>query len=279
MQALLTAHVKGHRRGERTANTSPLSGKVYDAHGSPLIASHACKGSRRYRYYISSPQSCGRTLRIPATELEASVSACLARALANPLELVTNRWADASPAQFAALSHRAAEPAPTIRQAAQLRTLVSEVRVYDDHLVVECDSVALATALNVRLPEAAPSMLTLRSQVSVRRSGMSVRLVHSSGAPATSAPSTPLIRLIIKGRRWWSELRSGNIDITRLAEREGVTASYMTRVVRLAFLSPAVVKAIVAGSAKAQVDAAMLMETGTIVPSWAEQARRLLPAP
>ena len=44
VQTTLTEHVQGHRRGERTASTSPLSGKVFDAAGAPLIASQACKG-------------------------------------------------------------------------------------------------------------------------------------------------------------------------------------------------------------------------------------------
>jgi len=55
VQAMLADHLQGERRAARAASPSPLAGKVVDASGAPLIASHACKGSRRYRYYVSRP--------------------------------------------------------------------------------------------------------------------------------------------------------------------------------------------------------------------------------
>jgi hypothetical protein len=72
-------------------------------------------------------------------------------------------------------------------------------------------------------------------------------------------------------------LQEGEIDIKRLAAREGIGASWITRVLRLAFLSPAVVDALLAGGLRAGVDAAALTATGAIDASWAEQRRALLP--
>lgn len=49
-----------------------LAGRVEDANGEPLIASHAAKGVARYRCYVSrSLQTASSTtgLRIPAAEL------------------------------------------------------------------------------------------------------------------------------------------------------------------------------------------------------------------
>jgi hypothetical protein len=65
-------------------------------------------------------------------------------------------------------------------------------------------------------------------------------------APASNASK---VRLLLKARRWWNELRKGEVDIKTLASNEGVQASYVTRVVRLAFLAPAVVDTILAGTA------------------------------
>jgi hypothetical protein len=104
---------------------------------------------------------------------------------------------------------------------------------------------------------------------------VAVRLVHTSGAAAETLPSPSLIKLVIKARRWWAILRAGEIDITRLAAREGVTPSYMTRVVRLAFLSPAIVDAIVSGTAKTEIDGEMLTRIGAIGLDLTEQARVL----
>jgi hypothetical protein len=72
-------------------------------------------------------------------------------------------------------------------------------------------------------------------------------------------------------------LQEGEIDIKRLAAREGIGASWITRVLRLAFLSPAVVDALLAGRLRAGVDAAALTATGTIDASWAAQQRAFLP--
>ena len=253
VQATLSAHVKGTRRGVRTANTSPLSGKVFDAAGAPLIAAHACKGSRRYRYYVGSEQACGRTLRIPAAELEGAVGECLASSLDAPVELCARAGLKLEPAGFGALSNKASELAAILRQRARsgLRELLSAVHVQEDGLEIELDVPALAAALGLKLADGTAASLRLTSQAQLKRSGLALRLVHTSGASLQAVPSAPLIKLLVKARRWWAELRSGEIDVTRLASREGVTSSYVTRVVRLAFLSSQVVDAALAGTIKA----------------------------
>jgi hypothetical protein len=50
-----------------------------------------------------------------------------------------------------------------------------------------------------------------------------------------------------------------------------VTDSYVTRIVRLAFLSPAVIDAIVAGTHLASINGATLTAPGAIPIDWAEQ--------
>ena len=65
--------------------------------------------------------------------------------------------------------------------------------------------------------------------------------------------------------------------MTELAEREGVTASYLHRIVRLSFLSPAVLQALLAGKQRAGVNIALLREGSAIALSWRDQAKMLLP--
>ncbi len=87
-----------------------------------------------------------------------------------------------------------------------------------------------------------------------------------------------MVRLLVKAGGWWAQLRDGEIDITKLAAQEKVSAAYVTRIVRLAFLSPALIEAILAGKVRAGVDAAALTATGAVSPLWEAQARVLLPA-
>ena len=54
-------------------------------------------------------------------------------------------------------------------------------------------------------------------------------------------------RLIVKARNWWQRLQQERGPmVSTIAEQEGVNHSYVTRVLRLAFLSPQIVEAIIA---------------------------------
>ncbi|RYY07365.1 MAG: hypothetical protein EON55_21665 [Alphaproteobacteria bacterium] len=54
--------------------------------------------------------------------------------------------------------------------------------------------------------------------------------------------------------------------------------AYLTRVLRLAFLAPAVTEALLAGKVRPEMNVTMLTLRGTVEPLWAEQVARLLPA-
>ena len=71
-------------------------------------------------------------------------------------------------------------------------------------------------------------------------------------------------------------LNEGEIEPSALAAREGVTASWVIRTVRLAFLSPRVVDAILAGRLRAGVDATQLLRAEAISLDWEEQEKQLI---
>ena len=66
---------------------SPLTGKLFDGHGERLTPSHAVKGNRRYRYYVShsllkgGAREPGQGWRVPALEIERTLAAAAARIL------------------------------------------------------------------------------------------------------------------------------------------------------------------------------------------------------
>jgi hypothetical protein len=67
-------------------------------------------------------------------------------------------------------------------------------------------------------------------------------------------------------------LAQGQFDIAELARREGVTGSYVTRVVRLAFLSPLIVEGILHGRQRLDLTCPALLEPGAISARWTDQA-------
>jgi hypothetical protein len=81
------------------------------------------------------------------------------------------------------------------------------------------------------------------------------------------------VRQLPQKQRIWS-VSTGRA----LARREGFNDSYITRVVRMAFLSPAEVEAVLSGRQHRNLDATLIRSAGTIPASWQEQAERFLPS-
>ena len=282
VQARLAAHVQGSRSGARAASPSLLAGKLVDDAGEPLSAVHATKGNARYRYYVSRAlhhRESDTGLRVPAREIETAVTERVATLFDDPVELIATAWLHVPAADYALAAARAQELAGRLRQRDRnlVAELVRQVRIEQGRIVVTCGTAKIAAAINLQTDGAAPDTVTLASDVRLTRSGRAMRLVHDTGAAIGSTPDGSLTRLVAQAHRYWKELKAGELDISGLATREGLTASYVTRVLRLAFLAPPVVDAILAAKQRAGVDAAALTATGAIAADWTQQQRKWLP--
>jgi hypothetical protein len=63
-----------------------------------------------------------------------------------------------------------------------------------------------------------------------------MRLIDRRGVAPAAKPNAALVGLVARAHLWWHELRESALDISQLAARDKVQASYLTRVLRLAFL-------------------------------------------
>jgi site-specific DNA recombinase len=85
-------NVRGHRSQYLASHQSLLAGKLFDEAGRPLIAVHANKGPKRYRYYVSQhlhhKTSDAQGWRIPAKEIEGLIGLKLQELLRDPIGLV-----------------------------------------------------------------------------------------------------------------------------------------------------------------------------------------------
>jgi len=108
----------------------------------------------------------------------------------------------------------------------------------------------------------------------IRRRGFEMRLVlQGSRAPAPLA-DLALIKAIAKGRKWADDLLSGRAEsVAALARREGVLPNYVRRLTRLAFLSPRIVEAMVAGHQPPELTAKALTERIELPLLWSGQER------
>ncbi|WP_394728891.1 recombinase family protein [Altererythrobacter sp. GH1-8] len=294
VQQQLTENVRGTRTA-REASTAMLAGKLFDQSGEALIPVHTSKpcttggttSRRRYRYYVSksahhyAETSMHDSMRIPAREIEQAVASELVKALADPLALARQLKIDIAPAQYARVTSRLAQSRGELGRLrrSSINPLVDRVTIHPDRLELVISAQALAEMLGLHLDPDAPPSIRHIAKVRLTRSGQSLRLVDGSGIPAGSrGPDPTLLKLVAQAHQWWGILSRGEVDATRLADQEGVSVSWITRVVRLAFLSPQLVEAILAGKAPAALDGKALLATGAIAPSWDEQARGLLGA-
>jgi site-specific DNA recombinase len=80
-QLMLRSHAATHTPRTRKSAPSPLTGKLFDESGQSLTPSHAVKGERRYRYYVSrnlisgTPRSGPSGWRLPVPEIERAAAA------------------------------------------------------------------------------------------------------------------------------------------------------------------------------------------------------------
>ncbi|MEM7701517.1 MAG: recombinase family protein [Pseudomonadota bacterium] len=268
------------------AHPSLLAGKVFDHEGRAFQCLHTNKGTRRYRYYVlpAKDEQAGSRIRIPATELERVVRSKLADILSDPLTLLDKANGDVSPALISTLLDRSTE---VTEQASRLndktfQRLLDQVVIHPSHVDLQLDAAGVGETLGLVEIAGLEDALALSFSVDakVKRTGTVLKLIEQSGQSAiTHKPDLSLIKLIHQAHLWWDELKRGSINIADLARREEVTASWVTRVVRLAFLSPEVVEAVLAGRARADLDAKALLAAGAIPACWDEQRAKFLPKP
>jgi hypothetical protein len=109
----------------------------------------------------------------------------------------------------------------------------------------------------------------------LRRSGKEVALVIGEEGGAQRA-ATPLARLVAKAHLLAASLTSGEVsDLDALARREGVGRTYLIRMLRLAYLAPEIVEAVLAGREPDGLTVNKLMKAVQLPLAWDEQRRVL----
>ncbi|MEO6624493.1 MAG: recombinase family protein [Burkholderiaceae bacterium] len=282
VQEALAANRQGTQRGKSTPTVSVLAGLVFGDDGNPLVATHACKGKQRYRYYVSKALlngSAGQGIRMSAPELEKAVNEEVAKAFDQPVLIADLAGLPIQADTFRLLVPACAEVAQTLRRRTPLllRNLVSKVEVTAACITVEISTASIASCLNAQLRQGAPEHVYLHVRAQLRRSGKVVRLIEADRhSPLNPVPQAHLVRLIALGSRWWREMIQGGITVSELAERHNVDKSYVTRVVRANFLAPKVVEQILAGAHPASLDAKRLLALNNLPLEWQAQERELL---
>lgn len=93
-----------------------------------------------------------------------------------------------------------------------------------------------------------PDAVTLHVPFRIVKRGGRKEMQLPDGAMPSRRTDSTLVKALARAFRWKRMLESGKFaTIAELAEREGIAPSYMTRVLRLTLLAPAIVEAILDG--------------------------------
>lgn len=268
-------NVRGHRSQYMASHQSLLAGKLFDEAGRPLIAVHANKGPKRYRYYVS-PHLHHKTSdapgwRIPAKEVEGLIGLKLQEMLRDPIGLI-GQMQLAMP-RIARMLEQGASVAGQMEgpSSGVVPKLVTKATVCDNAITVELSVTETARLLKMELPSA-ERQHTVHIVAKLTRSGVAMKLVQENGAaPVKGAAVDTLLKTIARGNALWQRLQSQELSVTELTKVEGMSVSYLTRVLRLAFLNPWIVEQIIAGRQPATLDARKLTLSGELPMRWEHQ--------
>jgi site-specific DNA recombinase len=261
---------------------SPLAGKVFDETGEPLYVQASVKDRRRYRYYVSRALVRGskvegqRGWRVPGPELERAV-AIAARSI------LDDKAAILEAGQVAGTGHVDINQVFTL--VAEWRERLLSERERSMALVESVEKTVLTDEgirleLKISVPCGGPGSAPLHKvlhlfrfvPLTVKRRGVEMRLIINGGE-APRKPEPALLKAFARARRWFEELSSGRVcSLVEIARREGLAKRYITRLTKLAFVSPAFVEAIAEGEPPCGANLQMLMDGRIALPtSWDNQ--------
>jgi hypothetical protein len=300
VQAKLASNAVERHTGERTKSPSLLAGLLFDSEGHRMTPTHAIKKGTRYRYYVSRPligQSRANVregLRLPARDIEQLVVTSVGQLFSEPsrvAELLS--FCVRTAVQQRELLQRAAKLAadwPTLT-VAQMRFLLSGLI---QRIVVHLDSIDIqllpngiaAVLRDASSPEPIPAAaaaaeeppIVLSIPAQFRRVGLGIKiLVDGPALPGQASKADPkLVKLIARAHHLSNELAKGSSErLADLAQAAGLTSSYFTRVLRLAYLAPDITRAIIEGRHPRDLTAQKLLAHSRLPLAWPEQ-RRLL---
>ncbi|MGE3511453.1 MAG: recombinase family protein [Vicinamibacterales bacterium] len=301
VQAMLAGHAHQRAGGGRAAEPSLLAGLLFDDHGNRFSPSHAVKKGVRYRYYVSQSvlqnhaRRVGAVTRLPAREIEALVLARIGALLDDhgtlvdgPGEPMTLR--DQHQLIAAAKRHAARwmKQSPAGRRAF-VCDIVQRIVVTEQDIRIVVGREALRTLLLGKLSADSPIVannhqsaelnadneLVLTVSARLRMSSGELRLVipPNAGRGLPARPNAALLRALGRAHAWKRKLFADEgSSIRTIAKEEGVTDRYISRIMRLAFLAPDIVEAILEGHQPADLELERLLKGVPL--EWGEQRRR-----
>lgn len=291
VQTLLESNRAGHQRRETAEHTSLLTGLLHDAGGNRYLPSHTTRHTKRYRYYARTRTNDNGSSsdlpahHLPADQIERPVRAALFDLLTKPGKIKQAIGKDLTARELSHVADRARKLGAQLREASssEWREAVANVLV---GITIGLDSLKLHISraqLRGQLsdlegsPYADSDIWILDLPCEFRNRGHQLRIVVDGPdqLPATK-PDPALLKMLQRAHQWREQLETGSVvSIKNLADKNDVNGSYFTRVLRLAYLAPDIVDAIIAGRQPTGLTATRLVRMHDLPIDWPRQRQHL----
>ena len=265
---------------------SLLAGLLVDGESRRMSPSHATKGSRRYRYYITPASELSdadkRAWRVPAHDLEAAVVSRIGQMLSDRSTLANlvgthQMGAEASRRAIALAADAATRLAIPEERRALVRSIVSSIKLADDHIAIDLNQGALLELLGIDAnPEQSCSPITLIAPASRFRRGKDVRLVLAdANGRAASIRDNTIVALLAEARLVYDQvIATPDRSVRQFATQTGSCRSRIARLVRIAMLAPDIVADCINGTHPATLTRSKILAADLPI-AWSDQPAML----
>ena len=286
VQGKLAVHRQERALAVGAEAPSLLAGLIVDADGSRMTPTHATKKAKRYRYYVSAsllagdPPQAQKGMRVPAGDIEALVLDRLRAFFSSrtdigdaltPLDLEARAF-DAALRNAFTLSKRWLAM-PPVEMRSLVRDIVEQITVAAERIEIRLSRAKIAVVLEAgggsQRPDIEP--ITLSIEAKLRRAGKGKRLVIANGAEAEV--NAGLVELIKDAFTIRIQLLSGSDDsIEAMSGRLGMNKCRLTSLIRLSYLAPDIVRALLEGRQPIELTPRQLLRLSKDLPhDWSEQ--------
>lgn len=292
VQAVLAENRVERAAGINTKAPSLLTGLVFDEAGERLTPTWSIKKGARYRYYVStSLVKGGRSAhstrrRIPAGDLDSVVVERIRKFLSNRGELLDAiEERDRSQIGHRHLIERGRQLAKDLGETPEkhrqfVLSLVPRVEIGATSLAIHISQTCLTALLesnHVEVPHghaigASDPQLTLTAPIQLARVGEQMKLLVED-KDDNREPDMGLMRVLARAHDVQRRLCDDHsLTVREIAREEQITSNYLYVVLRLRWLAPDIVTAIVNGRQPPQLSTKRLMRLLSKLPAdWAAQ--------
>lgn len=252
-QAILAVRSTDENRRPKLASSSLLQGLIFDRHGRKMGPAHTKRNGQRFRYYVTHAKCIGTgepaAHRVAADAIERHCLTILAEHQAGQVRSIDEAVAADASAGSAG------------EQRQLVCKHVSRVIVGDGELTIELKNGAI-----------------LQRSLERVRHGNDAKLIVGSLAPENDPAGNQQLIILLQdaARAQTLALAKPKLSLDALAATFGRSPERFKRLIRLSYLSPTIVAAILRGQQPKQLSSRSLQHLDGLPPAWTEQEALLL---